>query len=334
MVTDGGLRRLAQGVYVVPDVMEQLICEDPEFTRGWDGGGRVGPLAARGRRSHPQTQGPAARTVPHPPVQLAWAGVLRAGVPSAVGGWHALLLNGVRVWPTHLSEPTSIWVTGERSLARGPMWRFRRDGAGRLEWVAHGMDVLAAGLPGVMPPPTIPLADAAIDVARELPASEAIGVVLDALATRRLPPEIFAKRLRERRMVRHRDLLESVASDFCGGVHSMLEHRYTTDVERAHDLPAPTRQRVMPGGGVDVLYEDLAVVIELDGRAFHTDLARDAARDNANALSGLRTLRFGWVDVTSDPCRVADQVSALLQRSGWNGAPGSCSLCHAARHAG
>lgn len=326
MVADGSLTHLAYGLYLVPEVIQRLEQTDPDVSQGWQRTPSPGAWHGTYRRGK-RGRGRMRRGPAHPPLAMAWAGVLHAGTPCGVGGWHCLMFEGVRVLPARLAEPVQVWVTDQRSLLRTSRWRFRRDGAGRLARVLIP-DPRDSGLPGLaLLTPMIPLGDAVIDVAGELPESEAVGVVLDALSTQRLPPERLAERLEHRRMVRHRRLLADVVGDFCGGVHSMLEHRYATDVERAHGLPVPSRQRVVPGGRVDVLYDAFDAVIELDGRAFHTDRFRDAARDNANAVAGLRTLRFGWVDVTKDPCLIAEQVAAVLRSSGWGGQMRPCRRC-------
>jgi hypothetical protein len=51
---------------------------------------------------------------------------------------------------------------------------------------------------------------------------------------------------------------------------------------------------------------------------------RDRARDNVVTVSGRRTLRYGWREVTDDPCGVAAEVAAVLQDLGWTGSPRRC----------
>jgi hypothetical protein len=114
------------------------------------------------------------------------------------------------------------------------------------------------------------------------------------------------------------------------GVRSSLEHRYVRDVERPHGLPRAVRQaRVVRYGKpcyLDNLYEDCLVCVELDGLAAHPpgERWRDFRRDNAGAVDGIITLRYGWSDVTGSPCEVAAQVAAVLRQRGWTGVPGRC----------
>jgi len=121
-----------------------------------------------------------------------------------------------------------------------------------------------------------------------------------------------------------------VAAD--GGDHSVLEFRYHRDVERAHGLPEPCRQVPFSGPGGrrgrrDRVYEPYAVVVELDGRLAHPaeNLWRDKTRDNAAAVDGQRTLRYGWEQVKWEACATAVEVAKVLRRHGWDGRPRPCS---------
>lgn len=70
-------------------------------------------------------------------------------------------------------------------------------------------------------------------------------------------------------------------------------------------------------------------MVELDGRLGHEGLGRfrDLRRDNAAAVSGEQTLRYGWFDVHGEQCRVAFQVAAVLSLRGWPGLPSRCQHC-------
>ena len=121
-----------------------------------------------------------------------------------------------------------------------------------------------------------------------------------------------------------------VAAD--GGDHSVLEFRYHRDVERAHALPEPRRQVPFAGPGGrrgrrDRIYEAYAVVVELDGRLAHPaeNQWRDKTRDNAAAVDGQQTLRYGWAQVKWEACATAVEVAKVLRRHGWDGRPRPCS---------
>jgi very-short-patch-repair endonuclease len=78
-----------------------------------------------------------------------------------------------------------------------------------------------------------------------------------------------------------------------------------------------------------VEYEEYALVIELDGLAYHRGRreASDAARDNALMVAGRLVLRYRWVDVVGSPCAVAKQVAAALTMRGWSGTLRTCRHC-------
>lgn len=128
------------------------------------------------------------------------------------------------------------------------------------------------------------------------------------------------------------DLMELMAAA-TEGDHSVLEYRYDRNVERAHGLPEAKRQVPFTGPGGrrgrrDRVYEDYRVVVELDGRLAHPDDSawKDKARDNAAAVEGMQTLRYGWTQVRHESCRVAIEVATVLRLQGWPGRPRACSL--------
>ena len=92
------------------------------------------------------------------------------------------------------------------------------------------------------------------------------------------------------------------------GALSLLEYRYVHRVERPHGLPAARRQaRIRQRTGnryLDNLYKEFGVCAELDGTAAHPadEQWRDKRRDNANAVQGIVTLRFGFLDLGDRRC--------------------------------
>ena len=117
-----------------------------------------------------------------------------------------------------------------------------------------------------------------------------------------------------------------------GGDHSVLEFRYHRDVERSHGLPKPGRQVPFTGPGGrrgrrDRVYQEYGVVVELDGRLAHPaeHQWRDKTRDNAAAVGGQQTLRYGWTQVRWEACATAAEVAKVLRRHGWDGWPRPCS---------
>jgi len=138
--------------------------------------------------------------------------------------------------------------------------------------------------------------------------------------------------MRRRAKIRWRAELYELIAAAASGDHSVLEYRYERDVERAHGLPEPVRQAPFTDpdgrrGRRDRVYREYGVVVELDGRLGHglEDEWRDTNRDNAAAVDGQQSLRYGWTNVRWHPCATALQVAAVLRRHGWVGWPRPCS---------
>ena len=107
---------------------------------------------------------------------------------------------------------------------------------------------------------------------------------------------------------------------------SKLE-RLLLRVLRNAGLPRPRLQYPFPGrlpgeARVDAAYPAARLIIEVDGRRWHTrrrDFASDRRRDNEATLAGWRTLRFTWADLTRNPGAVAAAIREALALE----APGS-----------
>lgn len=95
-------------------------------------------------------------------------------------------------------------------------------------------------------------------------------------------------------------------------------------------LPPPRRQFRLPGRGaidglVDAAYPDTRVLIEADGRRWHTrvrDLKRDHQRDTEAARAGWLTLRFVYEQIVHAPqevCAAVADVRAQRVVSGRSG---------------
>ena len=84
----------------------------------------------------------------------------------------------------------------------------------------------------------------------------------------------------------------------------------------AGGLPEPRRQVPLPGRGtvdgvVDAAYDDAMIVLEADGRRWHTrvsDLRRDRQRDAATVRAGWVPLRFVYEQVEREPAEVCAVV--------------------------
>jgi hypothetical protein len=158
------------------------------------------------------------------------------------------------------------------------------------------------------------------------------GWVTRAIAREVTDMDRLFEAMRSRTKLRWRAELHELIAAAAGGDHSVLEFRYHHDVERAHGLPESRRQVPFAGPGGrrgrrDRVYEKYAVVIELDGRLAHPaeNQRKDRARDNAAAVSGMQSLRYGWDDVRRQPCATAVQVARVLRLHDWDGRVRACS---------
>lgn len=101
-----------------------------------------------------------------------------------------------------------------------------------------------------------------------------------------------------------------------GRTHSELEADFFVISHNA-GLPTPVPQRAAPGGRCDFVYEDLRLIVEVDGYDAHKGrvaFREDRARDRANAARGYVTLRFTWEDVELTPAEVGADLASVASR--------------------
>ncbi len=172
-------------------------------------------------------------------------------------------------------------------------------------------------------PPRMRYDEAALDVALEAQDDfAAIGAVSRAVQSRHTTALRMIDALGERKRASRRDFLAGVLRDVAVGSCSVLEHGFTTLVERPHSLPiAVKQQRVGTASGI--VYRDAAygeLLVELDGRLWHDTAEqrdRDFERDLDAAVDGRGTVRLTWGQVYDRPCSTAAKLSRLLAREGW-----------------
>jgi hypothetical protein len=115
--------------------------------------------------------------------------------------------------------------------------------------------------------------------------------------------------------------LVSILDDHAPGAvppSSELERLLFAAIDDA-GLPPPRRQFPLPGrqavtGRVDAAYVDARLIVEADGRRWHTrraDFTRDRQRDNEAARAGWQTLRFTWEELQDDPAEVAATIQEV-----------------------
>lgn len=152
-----------------------------------------------------------------------------------------------------------------------------------------------------------------------------------AVQRRRTTPTRLLRRLEDRRRVRHRRLVLEVLRDVAAGSTTHLEMALVNDVLRPHGLPVGRRQHrvIRTVGLTDVGYPEYQLIVEVDGRIGHEGEGafRDKHRDNDHTIVGWTSLRFGWDDVSADPCAVAAYIAEMLIQRGWSGYPDRCPRC-------
>jgi hypothetical protein len=248
-----------------------------------------------------------------------WAVVLRAGPGAMLSHWTAASLFGLIEFP---GLPVHVIVPPDRRPQRIP------------GTVIHRLDRPPSARHPALLPPRTRVEETVMDLAAAArSADDGLGWVFKATGQRLTTADRLRQVLSSRPRIRWRAELTACLNDVEGGVRSNLEHRYVWSVERPHRLPRPVRQaRVVRGGRacyLDNFYPEYLVCTELDGRAAHPigERWRDYRRDNAGATDGIITLRYGWSDITGQPCQVAAQVAAVLTQRGW---PGSARRCGSA----
>lgn len=97
------------------------------------------------------------------------------------------------------------------------------------------------------------------------------------------------------------------------GTRSPAERRFVGLLDRAGITGWRANAKVA-GYEVDFHFRDAAVVVEIDGFAFHTDpeaFERDRTKQNVLTLAGNQVLRFTWLDLDQYP----DRTLAVLHRA-------------------
>lgn len=247
----------------------------------------------------------------------AWAGLLIGGPQARIAGLSAAYLHGIE---QEAPSTVEVLVPLDRQVTDRWPWAFHRERLG----------VRDPRSPGVLSRTTVE--DTVLDlVDRTTTAGEVQNLVASAVQKRRTTAARLRHAAAGRARLRHRRLINALLKDVAVGAETPLEIAYLNDVERAHGLPRGLRQhRARHSSAVrDVLYEEFAVVVELDGRLGHEGPGRfrDMERDNAAAVVGELTLRYGWHDVADRACAAAFQLGAVFARRGWDDEPRRCHHC-------
>jgi very-short-patch-repair endonuclease len=247
-----------------------------------------------------------------------WAAVLYAGPNALISHETAAELHGLTDEP---SDVIHVSIPRDRRVTAGPGLRVHRTSRAYDPPDAH------------RDPPQTTIEETLLDLVDTAATfDDACAWITGAFGREVTSEPRLLHELSMRPTVRWHAALTDVIGSGAAGDHSVLEYRYTRDVERAHRLPEAKRQvpfRNADGseGRRDRVYEDYGVAVELDGQLAHPAEAswRDKARDRAAAAQGLQSLRYGWTEVHGHPCETAAGVASILTDHGWDGTPRRCS---------
>lgn len=245
--------------------------------------------------------------------QQLWVGLLMAGEPAAIGGSAALHRQGIGLPP----DTITVVVPAEKRRRLPLGFELLRDYRDRLDHARGSLRVIR-------------VEDALLDLSEGASLEEFVGAVTDAVRLARTTAKKVETVLRLRdHQPRAQELLEVLAD--LQGIESNLEFVFRRDVLRAHGLPEGRRQaKTASGKRIDILYDEYAVVVEVDGRRGHLDgRFRAHRRDNEHAAALLTTLRYGSHDIRDDPCALAWQLARALELRGWPGGIQRCDRCPA-----
>lgn len=249
---------------------------------------------------------------------VLWAALLRAGPGAVLSHQTAAERHGL------IDEPSPV-ITITVPVSRSPA-RIKIPGI-----VIHRSNAILRTKHPAMLPPCTRVEDTVLDLIQVAPSfDEAYVWICRAIGRRRTTADRIRQAMGDRKKTRWRREITLALGDADGGALSILEYRYVHRVERPHGLPLARRQaRIRQQTGnryLDNLYEEYRVCVELDGTAAHPadEQWRDKRRDNANAVGGIVTLRYGLLDLGDRRCETAAEIATLLRRQGWMGSPRAC----------
>lgn len=247
--------------------------------------------------------------------------------------WASLLAADPRVDPQHVRAA----VAGQ---AAAYLWRLTREAPAEVELVVPRRRVVVGISPAprrladferrvvrTLSPPRTSLVTTVLDCAAAGSADDALHWVARAIQQRRTTTARIADELEVIGRHPHGALLRECLTDIAAGAESPAEVRYIRDVERAHGLPAATRQAQRFAGRHDNLYEEFGLIVEVDGRLGHeawSDRVADGRRDRRAALDTGTTTRVFWPDVATTACKTAVEIGAMLALRGWDGRVRAC----------
>jgi len=250
------------------------------------------------------------------------------GLPGAVHTWHRRLMVahldlGARSLVSHRSAAVLHSFPGARQGP--PELTVPRGGTRSRRWRVHESEIRDADRTRGQGLPVTTVVRTVLDLAAVVDKASTSLLVNDLLADGRvqlgpLTTRALAHRSRGRSGSGHlADVLESLGPGHVPPA-SELEALLFAVLE-AGSLPPPVRQHPLPSltqaGRVDAAYPWARLILEADGRRWHTradDFERDRTRDIEAGLLGWIVLRFVWSDLIERPEWVCAVVRHHLHR--------------------
>jgi len=244
----------------------------------------------------------AERSAPLTAVSLARAAALAAGTGASVSHVTSAVLWDLNAPP---DPEAHVIVAPERRLRIAGLRTHRLELPESDMAVVHGI-------------PCTTLLRTLLDCLLWLPEEAGRAMAVDALRRGQASVEELRTGLRRTGQRHGLSRAWSVVADVSAGAHSEAEVRVHRLFRRAGVGGWTANTPVFDADGmigiVDVLFAESRVIVEIDGRAHHSDDAafqRDRTRQNRLIGAGYRVLRFTWDDLARRP----DLVVALVREA-------------------
>jgi very-short-patch-repair endonuclease len=235
---------------------------------------------------------------------MAWAAALTVGTEGVVSH-----VTAARLWGLRVPVDPEVHVIVPRDA------RLRISGVR-----AHRIELADADTARVSGVECTGLIRTAVDCLLWLPEEAGRGLMTDAMRRRILEPEQVREHLRSSGLRHGLTRAWSVLTEVGRGAHSeaeVLAHRILRRAGiQGWEANAPIHDEDGLIGIADLLFRVARVVVEIDGRAYHSDDAafqRDRARQNRLVAAGFQVLRFTWDDLVSRPEHCLATLRPLLE---------------------
>ena len=155
-----------------------------------------------------------------------------------------------------------------------------------------------------------------VDCLMQLPRREAESLMAWVLTRDVVGHDELARATESRAGHRGVAQLRALVADTADGAIGALERRLHELLDEARITGWSANEPIVVDGVIvaraDVLFRAERVIVEVDGRAYHTDFEADRARLNTLALAGYTVLRFTWTQLTTRPQEVVRQIREAL----------------------